>query len=88
MTRFFFDCTNEQQVIFDYVGHEFKSAAAAVEFAQEKLLLLRNSLAQDWVGWSINVSNPEGCKLHSLPIDSAGMMPLEQHQQPTLAPNT
>jgi|GEM_PF-1708484 hypothetical protein len=69
--RFFFDFASEDKVILDYLGYEFKSSQTAIEFAQENLLVLKNSLNRDWVGWSINVCNAEGRKLCSLPVEAA-----------------
>jgi hypothetical protein len=71
--RFFFDFSSEKKIMLDYIGSEFKSAHSAVEFAQAKALLLKNSLTRDWVGWSIEVCSPEGAKLCSLPIDDTEM---------------
>jgi hypothetical protein len=83
--RFFFDFTSEEKVIFDYLGLEFKSSNGAIDFAQEKLQLLKNSLTQEWVGWSIQVCSAEGRKLCTLPIDGAEMTLNEAHAQPALA---
>jgi hypothetical protein len=77
--RFFFDYSSKERRIFDYVGFEFKSSHAAVEFAQEKLQLLANSLTQDWVGWSIEVCNADGAKFCSLPIDVANMAAIKEY---------
>lgn len=71
--RFFFDFASKEKIIFDYLGLEFKSSHGAIDFAQEKLQLLKNSLTQEWVGWSIQVCSPEGRKLCILPIEGAEM---------------
>jgi hypothetical protein len=83
--RFFFDFTSKEKVIFDYLGLEFKSSHGAIDFAQEKLQLLKNSLTQEWVGWSIQVCSPEGRKLCILPIDGAEMTLSETRAQPAFA---
>jgi Domain of unknown function (DUF6894) len=83
--RFFFDFTSEEKVIFDYLGLEFKSSHGAIDFAQEKLQLLKNSLTQEWVGWSIQVCSAEGAKLCTLPIDGAEMTIGEERMQAVLA---
>jgi hypothetical protein len=67
--RFFFDFTSGEKVIFDYLGLEFKNTRGAIDFAQEKSQLLKNSLSRKWAGWSIEVCSPEGAKLCILPID-------------------
>ena len=83
--RFFFDYTSENSVIFDYSGSEFKSPQSALEFAQETLSLLKNSLTQEWAGWSILVCNPQGAKLCSLPIDAPENLPLKEYDQGSIA---
>jgi hypothetical protein len=72
--RFFFDCASEETVIFDYAGYEFQSSRSAIEFAQQKLMLLKYCFTRDWTGWSIEVSDAYGAKLCSLPIDAPEMM--------------
>jgi hypothetical protein len=71
--RFFFDFTSRdgEKAIFDYLGLEFENSRGAINFAQEKSQLLKNSLSQEWAGWSIEVCSPEGAKLCVLPIDDA-----------------
>ena len=69
--RFFFDFTSGEKVLFDYMGLEFKTSRGAIDFAQEKSQLLKNSLSQERAGWSIEVCSPEGAKLCKLPIDAA-----------------
>jgi hypothetical protein len=75
--RFFFDCASREEVVFDYVGHDFPNSRSAIEFAHEKLMLLKNCLTRDWAGWSIEVSDACGAKLCSLPIDAPAMMIVE-----------
>jgi hypothetical protein len=69
--RFFFDFTSGEKVLFDYLGLEFNNSRGAIDFAQEKSQLLKNSLSQEWAGWSIEVCSPEGAKLCVLRIDNA-----------------
>lgn len=69
--RFFFDFTSKEKVIFDYLGLEFNNSRGAIDFAQEKSQLLKNSLSQEWAGWSIEVCSAEGAKLCVLRIDNA-----------------
>lgn len=70
--RFFFDFTNDEKVIFDYLGLEFANSRGAIDFAQEKTQLIKNSPSfEEWTGWSIQVCSPEGAKLCVLPIDAA-----------------
>jgi hypothetical protein len=83
--RFFFDFISDERVIFDYVGYEFKNPQGAVEFAQEKSQLLKNSITRDWAGWSIGVSSAEGQKLCSLPIDSEDMTFADPCEQAAIA---
>ena len=85
MNRFFFDVTGRQKVIFDYVGSEFKSPDGAVEFAQEKLALLKNSLNREWAGWSIEVRNVTGQKFCSIPIDDSDMPAIKNCSEPNFA---
>ena len=79
--RFFFDFTSGEKVIFDYLGLEFTNPSGAIDFAQEKSQLLKNSLSQEWAGWSIEVCSPEGAKLCILPIDDAAMASAGQRPQ-------
>jgi hypothetical protein len=79
--RFFFDYKCENQAVLDYRGDEFKCSRGAIEFAEETLLLLKNSLNREWVGWSIEVYSVDGEKLCKLPIDAPGMMPLGNYEQ-------
>ena len=71
--RFFFDVTSGEKVIFDYLGLEFTNPSGAIDFAQEKSQFLKDSLSQQWTGWSIEVCSPEGAKLCILPIDDAAV---------------
>jgi len=68
MTRYFFDYTSRDRSLYDYQGEEFLSSSAAYEFASASAQSLKNSLASDWGGWSIEVRDAIGQKLFSLPI--------------------
>jgi hypothetical protein len=83
--RFFFDFTSGEKVLFDYLGLEFRTSRGAINFAQEKSQLLKNSLSQEWAGWSIEVCSAEGAKLCKLPIDNAATAFAEERSwHPTL----
>jgi hypothetical protein len=84
--RFFFDYKSEQQSVLDYRGYDFKTSRSAIEFAEETLLLLKNSLNREWVGWSIEVCSAEGAKLCRLPIDAPEMMPLSEYEHGVMGP--
>ena len=71
MTRFFFDYTTKDRSLYDYQGDDFLSTGDAYEFAQATAQSLKNSLAGDWIGWSVEVRNAAGKKLFSLPVDLA-----------------
>ena len=71
MTRFFFDYTTKDRSLYDYQGDVFLSSGDAYEFAQATVQSLKNSLAGDWIGWSVEVRNATGTKLFSLPVDLA-----------------
>ena len=72
--RFFFDFTSDEKVIFDYLGLEFTNPRGAIDFAQEKTQLIKNSpSSEEWSGWSIEVCSPEGATLCVLPIDDAAV---------------
>lgn len=68
--RFFFDISSKETVIYDYSGLDFVGSDGAIDFAQEKRRLLKNSRSQGWVGWSIQVCNAEGGRVLSLIIDT------------------
>jgi hypothetical protein len=70
MTRFFFDYTTKEQSLLDYGGHEFQSSRHALEFAEAIAQDLKHSLTANWLGWSVEVRNAHGMRLHSLPVDS------------------
>ena len=74
MKRFFFDYRTKDQSVYDYQGDEFLSAQSAIEFAHATAQVLTHSLSGDWAGWSIEVRNPEGMKLFSVAVDSAGAL--------------
>lgn len=71
MKRFFFDYTTKDRSLYDYQGDVFLSQNDAFEFAQATAQSLKNSLASEWLGWSVEVRNAEGRKLFSLPVDVA-----------------
>jgi hypothetical protein len=68
MKHFFFDLTTTDQSLYDYRGDAFSSSQSAVEFAQETVCMLKQSLSDDWNGWSLEVRNAEGKKFFSLPV--------------------
>jgi hypothetical protein len=71
MVRYFFDYTTKGRSLYDFQGDDFLSSKDAYEFAQATAQSLKNSLAGDWLGWSVEVRNAEGRKLFSLPVDLA-----------------
>jgi hypothetical protein len=73
MTRFFFDYTTKEQSLLDYGGHEFRSPQAAIEFAEAIAHDLKHPLTENWLGWSVEVRNAHGMRLHSLPVGSRGL---------------
>lgn len=68
MARFFFDYRTKDRSMYDFCGDEFESPVSAIEFAQSTAQLLAHSLYSDWRGWSIEVRDPMGKKLFSLPV--------------------
>ncbi len=68
MTRFFFDVTTNEQSLFDYKGHEFRTPQGALDFATSMVQRLENSLNDSWSGWSIEVRNAEGNRVFSFPL--------------------
>ncbi len=79
--RFFFDYKSEEQAVLDYSGYEFTCSRGAINFAQETLALLKNSLNREWDGWSIEVCSIEGKKLCRLPIHAPQTMLLGEYEQ-------
>jgi hypothetical protein len=67
--RFFFDILSSENIIYDYRGLDFGGSDGAIDFAQEKRQLLKNSLSREWAGWSIQVCNAEGARVCCLLID-------------------
>ena len=74
MTRFFFDYTAKDRSLLDYLGDEFRSPQAAVDYAETIAENLKHSLTEDWTGWSIDVRNAQGTRLFSVGVDTAGLM--------------
>ncbi len=71
--RFFFDYRTRDRSLYDYGGHEFRNHHTASEFAEAIAEDLKHTLANDWVGWWIEVRNAEGVKFLSVPVDAAGI---------------
>jgi len=74
MRRYFFDYTTKDRSLYDFQGDDFLSSKDAYEFAQATAQSLKNSLAGEWLGWSVEVRNVEGRKLFSLPVDLASSL--------------
>jgi hypothetical protein len=72
--RFFFDYRTRDQAIYDYGGDYFQNLQSAIEFAAAIAEDLKNSLTENWNGWSIEVRNAEGMKLSSISIEAAGSL--------------
>jgi hypothetical protein len=66
--RYFFDYATNGESLLDYRGDEFHSSRGAMDFAETLAQLLTNKLANDWVGWSVEVRNVTGKRLFSIPI--------------------
>jgi hypothetical protein len=69
--RVFFDYTNHDESLYDYKGNEFPSDHAAIEFAEEMVNFLRDSLTGAWNGWSIEVRAADGKAISSLPVGNS-----------------
>jgi hypothetical protein len=69
--RFFFDYTTRDRALYDYRGDEFRSPQAAMEFAGAIAEKMKHSLANEWLGWRVEVRDSEGVTLLSVPVDSA-----------------
>ena len=70
--RFFFDYRTKDRALYDYRGDDFRNSQAAIEFAAAIAEMLKQSLDDDWMGWRVEVRNPEGVKFLSLPVGVAG----------------
>jgi len=69
--RFFFDYTKKDESLFDYRGDEFRTAQGAIDFAKATAQHLKDSLAGDWIGWSVEVRDAAGLKWGSVAVDTA-----------------
>ncbi len=69
--RFFFDYRTLNRSLLDYRGDEFRSLQGAIEYAQDVVQNLNNSLSGDWIGWSVEVWDAKGMKLCSLAVDTS-----------------
>jgi len=74
MTRFFFDYAANDRSLFDYHGDYFHSARAALEFAEAIAAYLKNSLSDDWIGWSIEVRNVSGNRVGAVSINNSALI--------------
>ncbi len=70
--RFFFDYRTKGQSLYDYHGDEFRNHHTAAEFAEAIAEDLKHTLANDWIGWCVEVRNAEGVKFLSVSVDAAG----------------
>jgi hypothetical protein len=68
MKRYFFDYRAKNEWLLDYRGHEFPTAASALDFAQETVQNLKHSLAHDWSAWCVEVRAADGEKYFSFPV--------------------
>jgi len=66
--RLFFDYMTKDRSLYDYHGNEFRTSRYAFDFAEAIAQDLRNSLTEEWNGWSVEVRTPEGTKLFSIPV--------------------
>jgi len=74
MVRYFFDYVTTNQSLYDYKGSEFRNPDAARDFAEAMAQDLRDSLNNEWSGWSIDVRNAEGGQLLTSPIGSSAQI--------------
>ncbi len=70
--RFFFDYRTKDQSLYDYRGDEFRNHRTAADFAEAIAEDLKHALANDWIGWWVEVRNTEGIKFLSVSVDAAG----------------
>jgi hypothetical protein len=67
MKRFFFDYRSADQSLYDYQGDEFGTSHAAIKFGEAIADNLKRSLGNEWIGWHVEVRNPEGKKICCYP---------------------
>ena len=66
MQRFFFDLVATDQRAFDYSGRYFRDTESAHQHAQ--ILSLDSGCLDEWQGGEIEVRDPAGARLFSVPI--------------------
>jgi hypothetical protein len=74
MTRYYFDFSTRGQLLYDYRGDEFRTHQAACQYAQAIALHLKHSLDDEWASWFVEVRDPAGRKLLSIPVASAELI--------------
>jgi hypothetical protein len=68
--RFFLDYKTKDKSLYDYQGDEFMSSKDAFDFAQATADSLKNTLAADWTGWSVEVRDADGKKYFSFLVQT------------------
>jgi hypothetical protein len=73
MTRYFFDRVTSQHSQYDYQGKMLDNPERARQHAELLAMDLGMEPDEGWSGWSVNVRNPEGLQLFSVPVRSVAI---------------
>ena len=70
--RYYFHLTNGEALIRDEEGTEVSSMQSALVSAMEMIEELRAedpSAADEWLGWWLEITDPSGRTVHTMPLD-------------------
>jgi hypothetical protein len=71
MTRYFFDIVGHGRSQLDYQGRVLPTAESAHDAAETMAFNLAVRSENETIGWTVNVSNTEGQKLFSIPVQAS-----------------
>lgn len=71
MTRYFFDVVGHGRSELDYAGHILPTPDRAYDLAELIAFDLAVKRGDDAPSWAVNVSDVEGRKLFSIPVEAS-----------------
>jgi hypothetical protein len=71
MTRYFFDIVGHGRSQLDYKGRVLPTPESAHDAAETMAFDLAVTSESETIGWAVNVSNTEGQKLFSIPVQAS-----------------
>jgi hypothetical protein len=74
MNKYFFDLVNPQRSEYDFRGGEFPTPDSALQLAELIALDLAIEPESKWSGWTVEVRNPFGQPLFSIPVPGPNLV--------------